>query len=100
VRTKQRQILGFAFNTPFVIIFINIFLIWDIVTIYNLKTSFFLPETGQYSWRCRCSGDYVITEQDLEKGQNVVCCSMCTLCIRVSYATISDHEDDDEKDKA
>ncbi|XP_031557846.1 dnaJ homolog subfamily C member 24-like [Actinia tenebrosa] len=54
-------------------------------------------ETGSYSWKCRCSGEYVITEEDLEQGQNVVCCSTCTLCIRVMYAVLSDQEEQDEE---
>ncbi|KXJ11036.1 DPH4 homolog [Exaiptasia diaphana] len=56
-------------------------------------------ETCSFTWKCRCSGQYVITEQDLEKGQNIVCCSICTLCIKVLYAIVSDNEDDEQDHK-
>ncbi|KAK3749485.1 hypothetical protein QZH41_013454 [Actinostola sp. cb2023] len=56
-------------------------------------------QTGCFSWRCRCSGQYIITEEDLEKAQNVVCCSMCTLCIRVMYAVVSDQDESHQEEQ-
>ena len=40
---------------------------------------------GAYSTPCRCGGSYTITEHDLEEGVDVVCCSTCTLSIRILY---------------
>ena len=40
---------------------------------------------GTYSTPCRCGGSYSLTEHDLEEGVDVVCCSMCTLSIRILY---------------
>ncbi|KAI9494627.1 hypothetical protein BDB00DRAFT_817588 [Zychaea mexicana] len=46
-----------------------------------------------FSMRCRCSGTYAITEDDLEQGIDVVCCDNCSLRIRVLYDVV---EGDDE----
>ena len=40
---------------------------------------------GTYSTPCQCGGSYTITEHDLEEGVDVVCCSTCTLSIRILY---------------
>lgn len=56
------------------------------------ETFLFSLEMGSFTWKCRCSGQYIITEHDLENGQNVVCCSMCTLCIKVLYAIEDEQE--------
>jgi len=40
---------------------------------------------GAYSTPCRCGGSYTITEHDLEEGVDVVCCSTCTLSVRILY---------------
>lgn len=40
---------------------------------------------GTYSTPCRCGGSYSLTEHDMEEGVDVVCCSMCTLSIRILY---------------
>lgn len=45
-----------------------------------------------YSLMCRCSGYYVISENDLELGNDVICCDNCSLRIRVLYDVV---EDDD-----
>jgi diphthamide biosynthesis protein 4 len=45
-----------------------------------------------YSLMCRCSGYYVISENDLEQGNDVICCDNCSLRIRVLYDVV---EDDD-----
>jgi diphthamide biosynthesis protein 4 len=46
-----------------------------------------------YLWECRCSGDYIIAEEELEAGIEVVGCNNCSLKIRVLYDVV---EDDDE----
>ncbi|CAO3589335.1 unnamed protein product [Absidia cylindrospora] len=48
---------------------------------------------GAYSLECRCSGTYVITEDDLELGNDVICCDNCSLRIRVLYDVIEDDGD-------
>ena len=53
---------------------------------------------GAYSAPCRCGGSYTITEEDLEGGVDVVCCSTCTLSIRVLYQTAAG-ADGDEKEE-
>ena len=40
----------------------------------------------------------MITESDLENGHNIVCCSDCTLSIRVLYSVLQDDViDEDQK---
>ncbi|RUP45849.1 DNAJ heat shock N-terminal domain-containing protein [Jimgerdemannia flammicorona] len=38
-----------------------------------------------YSTPCRCSGRYVITEEDLEGGADTTGCDNCSLRVRVLY---------------
>ncbi|KAI8337729.1 DNAJ heat shock N-terminal domain-containing protein [Chlamydoabsidia padenii] len=49
-------------------------------------------EGGTFSLMCRCSGYYVITENDLELGNDVVCCDNCSLRIRVLYDVVESDE--------
>ncbi|XP_032226264.2 DPH4 homolog [Nematostella vectensis] len=50
-------------------------------------------DDGSYSSPCRCGGEYVITNAHLQSGQSMVCCTTCTLSIRVLYAVVSEEED-------
>lgn len=50
-------------------------------------------DEGVYSMACRCSGTYVITEDDLELGSDVICCDNCSLRIRVLYDVIENDGD-------
>ncbi|CAH1802210.1 unnamed protein product [Owenia fusiformis] len=34
---------------------------------------------------CRCGGDYILTETDIEFQVDVVCCESCTLAVKVLY---------------
>jgi len=43
-------------------------------------------EEGEYRYRCRCGGDYVISEKDLENGCEIVGCNNCSLLIKVLYS--------------
>lgn len=52
---------------------------------------------GAYSAPCRCGGSYIITEDDLEGGVDVVCCSTCTLSIRVLYHMAAESGDEKEE---
>jgi hypothetical protein len=56
----------------------------DLLQIFN---DFFskLLEYEHYTWQCRCSGSYEITDENLSNGENVICCTTCSLTIRVLY---------------
>ncbi|KAI8320747.1 DnaJ-domain-containing protein [Martensiomyces pterosporus] len=45
----------------------------------------FDEQTLAYSYPCRCSGNYIISEDDLEAGRDMAPCSDCSLKIRVLY---------------
>lgn len=47
-------------------------------------------ETCSFALVCRCSGDYVITEEELELGIDIVACNNCSLRIRVLYDVIEE----------
>lgn len=47
-----------------------------------------------FSLVCRCSGDYVITEDELEAGIDVVGCNNCSLRIRVLYDVVEEDEEE------
>ena len=49
-----------------------------------------------YSHPCRCSGEFVITHQDLEDGVDVVGCQGCGEWVRVGYEVVEDDEGDEQ----
>ena len=51
-------------------------------------------ELGVYSTPCRCGGTYSLTEEDLEDGVGIVCCSSCSLSIRVLYQEVDEEVED------
>ncbi|KAG0264598.1 DnaJ sub C member 24 [Actinomortierella ambigua] len=54
-----------------------------------------LKESGSYSTPCRCSGEYVISEAELELGVDTVVCSTCSLIVRIHYEVASDGDEED-----
>ncbi|KAI9303559.1 DNAJ heat shock N-terminal domain-containing protein [Cunninghamella echinulata] len=50
-------------------------------------------ESASYSLKCRCSGIYCITEEELEDGIDVIGCDNCSLKIRVIYDVVDDDDD-------
>ncbi|KAF0461273.1 DNAJ heat shock N-terminal domain-containing protein [Gigaspora margarita] len=48
-------------------------------------------ETNSYSIRCRCGGLYIITEENLDQGADIIGCTDCSLRIRVLYEAVSEH---------
>ncbi|KAN0050461.1 hypothetical protein ACTA71_003585 [Dictyostelium dimigraforme] len=45
----------------------------------------FIEEDSEYIYPCRCGDHYIITEDQLSEGSDVVCCSGCSLSIKVIY---------------
>ncbi|KAM9963844.1 hypothetical protein ACTFIW_007100 [Dictyostelium discoideum] len=45
----------------------------------------FIEENSEYVYPCRCGDHYIITEDQLSEGSDVVCCSGCSLSIKVIY---------------
>ncbi|KAM9994214.1 hypothetical protein ACTFIZ_005516 [Dictyostelium cf. discoideum] len=45
----------------------------------------FIEENSEYIYSCRCGDHYIITEDQLSEGSDVVCCSGCSLSIKVIY---------------
>ncbi|KAG0739856.1 hypothetical protein G6F57_005208 [Rhizopus arrhizus] len=43
-----------------------------------------------FSLECRCSGNYIITENDLENDIDIVGCNNCSLKIRVLYEVLEE----------
>lgn len=48
----------------------------------------FDPTKECYESPCRCGGCYLIDKDDLEEGVEEVCCSTCSLSIRVTYQQV------------
>ncbi|CAG8439014.1 5774_t:CDS:2 [Ambispora leptoticha] len=48
-------------------------------------------ETFTYTLECRCSGQYIITEEDLENEIDIVACGGCSLRVRVLYDVVDDN---------
>ncbi|KAF9207655.1 Diphthamide biosynthesis protein 4 [Haplosporangium sp. Z 27] len=53
-------------------------------------------ETGSYSLPCRCSGEYVVSEDELELGVDTVACSTCSLIVRIHYEVAEEESDDND----
>lgn len=47
-------------------------------------------DKGEWKYSCRCGGEYLVTESELEQGDGavVVGCSTCSLRIRVLYKIV------------
>ncbi|XP_020628136.1 dnaJ homolog subfamily C member 24-like [Orbicella faveolata] len=73
---------------------------WPVSAEVDLDDMEYHEDSGSFSSVCRCSGEYVITECDLENGHNTVCCSNCTLSIRVLYNILADDTRDDHQEMA
>ena len=50
----------------------------------------YLAEEKMFVRECRCSGRYEITEDQLEVGYDTVCCSSCSLYVRVLYEIVDE----------
>ncbi|KAM7436297.1 DnaJ subfamily C member 24 [Porites harrisoni] len=74
---------------------------WPVSAEVDLDDMEFHEDLQSYSSQCRCSGEYLITESDLENGHNIVCCSDCTLSVRVLYSVLQDDVNgEDQKSSA
>jgi hypothetical protein len=58
----------------------------------DLDDMTFVQDTATYTYPCRCgeTGGFAITEDDLEKGRDIVECRGCSSWIRVSYEMVSE----------
>ena len=53
---------------------------------------------GTWSWVCRCGGQYIVSEHDLEADCEYYGCNSCTLCIRVLYEAAEESDADADAD--
>jgi len=58
---------------------------WPVSAEVDLDDMDYNEANGDYSFGCRCSGEYIITDEDMQEGINIICCSTCTLSIKVLY---------------
>ncbi|CAG8483765.1 6301_t:CDS:2 [Ambispora gerdemannii] len=56
-----------------------------------------IKETFTYTLECRCSSHYIITEEDLENGIDIVACGGCSLRVRVLYDVADDDNEEEEE---
>ncbi|KAF9377189.1 Diphthamide biosynthesis protein 4 [Podila verticillata] len=49
-------------------------------------------ESSIYTSPCRCSGEYIISEDELELGVDTVVCSTCSLIVRIHYEVADDDD--------
>ncbi len=64
----------------------------------HISLSLFTAHEGDspsyYTFPCRCSGEFLITHEDLEAGVEVVGCGGCGEWVKVGYEVL---EEDDEE---
>ena len=53
--------------------------------VVDLDDMTFEPSIGSYTSPCRCGGDYVVGEEELGEGVGLVCCTTCSLSIKITY---------------
>ncbi|KAI7882539.1 DnaJ-domain-containing protein [Lichtheimia hyalospora FSU 10163] len=58
----------------------------------DLDDMIYDEDAQSFSLRCRCSGAYTITENELEQGIDTVCCDNCSLQIHVLYDVVEEEE--------
>lgn len=58
---------------------------WPFSDSVDLDDMDFDPDKECYASPCRCGGVYVVRESQLEEGIEIVCCSTCSLNIRILY---------------
>ncbi|KAJ2749479.1 hypothetical protein IWQ56_007221, partial [Coemansia nantahalensis] len=56
----------------------------------DLDEMAFDEDARTYTFPCRCSGSYSISEDDLGLGRDIAPCTDCSLKIRVLYEAVSD----------
>jgi diphthamide biosynthesis protein 4 len=62
---------------------------WPLSGTVDLDSMDYSPETGTYSTHCRCGGSYSLAESEMEEAAvDTVCCSTCSLAIRVLYQQV------------
>lgn len=60
--------------------------IWMEVDLDEMKENYNQEKNQHFfTWDCRCSGQYEITEDSMENGIEMVQCSSCSSSIRVLY---------------
>jgi diphthamide biosynthesis protein 4 len=60
-------------------------IIKDAFVSVDLDDMSYNPETLTYSFPCRCGKKFAMTEDDLERGRDLVECKGCSSWIRISY---------------
>ncbi|KAJ2158546.1 hypothetical protein GGF46_003696 [Coemansia sp. RSA 552] len=60
----------------------------------DLDSMDFDSEALTYSYPCRCSGSYTISEDDLEAGREMAPCTDCSLKVVVLYDVVDDDNED------
>ena len=63
---------------------------WPVSDVVDLDDMTFDPDQGSYKSPCRCGGCYTVSNDDLEGGVEVVCCSACSLSIRILYQELTE----------
>lgn len=58
---------------------------WPVSDAVDLDNMTFDSTQAHYKSPCRCGGWYMVSENDLEGGVELVCCSTCSLSIRILY---------------
>ena len=69
---------------------------WPLSATVDLDAMDYCLQSGAYSMLCRCGGCYSLTEAEMERGLDTVCCSTCTLAIRVLYQLADEEEEEKE----
>ena len=70
---------------------------WPLSGTVDLDSMDYDPETGTYSTECRCGGSYSLAESEMEEtAVDTVCCSMCSLAIRVLYQQMGEQAEGQE----
>lgn len=67
-------------------------IIKDAFVLVDLDDMSYDTETLTYSFPCRCGkqGGFAVTEEDLERGRDLVECRGCSSRIRISYEILAE----------
>ena len=71
---------------------------WPLSDVVDLDDMTFDPRSGHYGFPCRCGGEYVVGEEELEEGVGLVCCTTCSLSISITYQEQQQEEEKEEEE--
>ncbi|KAA0724505.1 Zinc finger-containing protein 3 [Triplophysa tibetana] len=60
---------------------------WPVDAHVTLDEMNWNADTECYTYSCRCGGEFILDQEDIQEAETVVCCDSCSLSIEVQKVT-------------